>query len=654
MVIHDVQEARVGVIRRWKMGMRRAETVGVLVAAAGLAAACGGSSTGPGGTPKGVDVNLSVGESQVEQPGGSVLTLNFPAASSAREYRVAVENASRSEGTQSMRLVTDVGGAASGSVSPAPSLSRTGGGGSVVGLDLGRVRRDERAELRLRAGIRSMLERFRPEPARPGAGGAGRASASLIGAGSSVGDTLHINFPVQGQSLSITPCDSAAPDTVTAVIRRVSSRAIFAADTSNPGQFSASDYDQMANEFDNFIFAADSAYFGAPADIDGNGHVIVLFTRRVNNLTPPNSNTRIGGFFLPTDLARSSSSSPDGSQSARFCRHSNVAELLYLEAPDPGGTAGPQTSVAQARDNARSTSSHEFQHLLSAEDRVIKQPGTFFDLQDTWLDEGMSHIAEEIVGLVIGQHGTRQNLAFADVTGSGGTALMDTTTQTTVFNVFHIENFARLAQYWLAPATTRALATEDPTGTASLKMRGFAYVFLRWLGDQFGPAGSGGAVPGSDEQVLFRRIAGGGPSLQTGVDDILGAVSDVSGRSPTWPELVSDFSIMADVDDIGVALASSQQTLPSWNLPDIFQGLHDNTSGSPPDNPFKIRPYPLLVTRTGFTVDTTSLDIDAGTASYFEFSASGSAPAFALTLTDPSGAALSASANAQVTVVRTK
>ncbi|HKK26725.1 MAG TPA: hypothetical protein VKB18_01460 [Gemmatimonadota bacterium] len=654
MEIHDVQEARVVEIRRWKADVRRAGTAIVLVAAAGLVAACGGDGgTGPGGSVKSVDLNLAAGESRVVPAGANVLELNLPAASSDREYRVAVQNASTSDGTQSMRLVTGTGPGASGSVSPALSLSPSGAAGPPVDLDMGRLRRDERAELRLRANVRATLERYRPEPARLGVGGGRRASAALIGSGASAGDTLHINFPIEGQSLSVTPCDTAAPDTIAAVIRRVSNRAIFAEDVDNPDQFSSSDYDQLANEFDNYIFAVDSAYFGAPADIDGNGHVIVLFTKRVNELTPANSQTYFGGFFLPTDLARESAGSANGSQSAGYCEHSNVAELVYLVAPDPNGDVGPQFSVAEAKDNARVTSSHEFQHLLSAEDRVIKQSGTFDDLQDTWLDEGMSHIAEEIVGLVIGNHGTRQNLTFSDVTGNGTVALGDTTTQTTVFNVFLLQNFARLAQYWMAPATTQALALKDPGSIASLKMRGFAYVLLRWLGDQFGPAGSGGAVPGSDEEALFRRIASGGSGLQTGVDDILGAVSEVSGQSPSWAQLLGDFSIMADVDDIGVPLARSEQTIPTWDLRDIYSGLYNaNWSGSRPDA-FS-QPYPLAVVAGGFTADTTSLDIRAATARYFELSGTGSVPAFTLTLTDPSGAALTASVNAQVTVVRTK
>jgi len=137
------------------------------------------------------------------------------------------------------------------------------------------------------------------------------------------------------------------------------------------------------------------------------------------------------------------------------------------------------------------------------------------------------------------------------------------------------------------------------------------------------------------------------------VDDILGAVSEASGQSPTWAQLLGDFSIMADVDDIGVPLARSEQTIPTWDLRDIYSGLYNaNWSGSRPDA-FS-QPYPLAVVAGGFTADTTSLDIRAATARYFELSGTGSVPAFTLTLTDPSGAALTASANAQVTVVRTK
>ncbi len=456
---------------------------------------------------------------------------------------------------------------------------------------------------------------------------------------------------MQKTDLSIT-CDTTKDSRITAVVEKVGQRAIFVADTGNSADFSAPDYQQLADEFDNYIFAIDSAYFGGPADIDNNGHVIVLFTKEVNALTPKNSQTFIGGFFIPTDLARRTASSTSGSQTAGTCPTSNQAEMLYLLAPDPNGDFSDAVTVSQAKDNARSVSSHEFQHLLGAEDRIIKSDGTFNDLNATWLDEGLSHVAEEIVGLAAGGHGVRNNLTFNDVTGSAPAPIGATETQTDVFNTFFIDDFGRLARYFMNPSGTQTVvADKDPGGIASLEMRGFAWVFLRWLGDHYGPAGSG-AVPGSDEQVLFQRLASGGSTHQAGIDDVIGAIADVTGQQVTWPELMADFSIMPDVDDIGVSLASSQEDLPTWNLRDIYLGLHNNSGSG--QNPEFQKPYPLLVTTSGFVADTVSFSVNGSAEKYFEFSGTSSVPTFELRITDPSGGAVAGSAALQVTVVRTQ
>lgn len=629
---------------------------GVAAGTVALAAACGGSSTGVTNTTNGVNLNLSVGQSQVLQPAGQVLEVNFASSSSASEYRLAFENANSTSGSKtSMRVLTSTSGAAP---SVAPSAERSPIVGSASGARLSwpkLLQARDRTELLLQRNVRELLARVRPEAARPGFGGASVAALATVPA---VGDTLRFSFPISGTSFQIIACDSTSPDTITAVVQRVSAHGIFVADTANPASFSSADYDRIAADFDDFIYPVDSAYFGAPADIDGNGHVIVLFTKEVNALSSPTGQTFVGGFFIPTDLARRPGSTA-GSSTSGTCQHSNQAELLYLAAPDPNGVDGPQFPLSDALRNARSVTSHEFQHLISAEDRVIKSNGDLStDLIDTWLGEGMSHIAEEVVGLAEGGHGVRQNLAFSDVTGHGLAALGDTTTQTTIFNTFFLDNYFRMAYFLTSPNSTQALALSDPSGIASLQMRGFAYLFLRWLGDQYGPSGSG-VIPGSDEQALFQRIASGGASHQTGVDDILGAVGDVAGQSVTWPQVLARFSIMPDVDDISVngtpvTITNTQELLPSWNLRDIFNLLSQPStwSNNQTPTPFK-NTYPLTVTQSGFVVDTLSFDVNAGTAKYLELSGSVPASGFTLQLTDLSGNALPTSSGAQVTVVRT-
>src|ERR1019366_7562172 len=89
----------------------------------------------------------------------------------------------------------------------------------------------------------------------------------------------------------------------TARIAAVSSTAIIAVDSLAPaGGFTDAEYAGFAATFDTLIFPLDTAAFGAPADLDNNGRVLIFFTQTVNQLTPPGSFGYIGGFFYARDL----------------------------------------------------------------------------------------------------------------------------------------------------------------------------------------------------------------------------------------------------------------------------------------------------------------------------------------------------------------
>ena len=207
----------------------------------------------------------------------------------------------------------------------------------------------------------------------------------------------------------------------------------------------------------------------------------------------------------------------------------------------------------------------------------------------------------------------RQDLGFQDIRASQR--------DLDAFNYFQIDNFSRLADYMRDPNGTEVLTNSDPGGTASLRFRGFAWIFLRWLGDQYGPGGNG-IVAGSDEQRLFQRISTGGPSHEKGVQNILDAISQVDGTSVTWDGLLADFAIMPAVDDTVPSLASSLEEEPTWNLPDIYKGLNSQLSTYPPFS----KPYPLAITTSGFASGKYDFDVDASTSKYFAFSSTGSAP----------------------------
>src|SRR5437879_13410015 len=83
----------------------------------------------------------------------------------------------------------------------------------------------------------------------------------------------------------------------------ITNRAIVVADTANPANgFTTADFQSFGAAFDTLVFPVDSINFGAPTDIDKNQHVILFFTRAVNELTPPNVGFYVGGCFFSLDL----------------------------------------------------------------------------------------------------------------------------------------------------------------------------------------------------------------------------------------------------------------------------------------------------------------------------------------------------------------
>lgn len=609
-----------------------------VLAGLALLAGCGGDgpTNGGNGTVEGLD--LEVGEIAVREAGDEVLALELPAGSEGRVYDVAAQVDSRSTGVTSLRLTVDPGSEASGSV--APSTDRSPALQRPRFLERWTQARDLAVRMEIQENAKRLLRERNVRPARPASRTAGEGDApgprltSMLPSDSvpQEGDRYEFWYPVQ-DDFSIS-CDTADADTITAEVMAVGERAIMVEDTAVDDIASAQmDYGSLATAFDEEILATDSAYFGGPTDIDGNDRTYVLFTTKVNGLTEDEEEGIVTGFFLASDLADSGDADKDGSTNVNTCDASNEAEVLYLLAPDPNGDHGPEVSVDRAKRSARGTSAHEFQHLLNAGNRMIKQSGNFGDLEDTWLDEGLSHVAEEVVGLGLTGDPVRSNLTIAEVTEQG---------EVDAFNTFHLPNFARLAEYMRAPDTTRVLATSDPQGLESLRMRGFGWAFVRWLADQEATA-SAGPVPGSGEETLIRQLARADGGLETGVDN----VESATGRS--WAVLLEDFGLMPAVDDT-VAGVDPRATLPTWDLRNVYLGLHQNegTQNSFPEE------YPLDVAVNAFAADTLDFEVQGGTQKYLRLDGSGASGSIVIRLSNQAGSAPGASSGARLLIVRTR
>ncbi|HEY2164035.1 MAG TPA: hypothetical protein VGH04_08600, partial [Gemmatimonadaceae bacterium] len=266
---------------------------------------------------------------------------------------------------------------------PSPEVFSVARERGVTGPQAPPITIDHAFENRLR-------ERSRAEAARRlgGRGGwrasleAARATATATSAIPAVGDFISLN------ANGIDFCDNPQPHV--GRVAAVTNKAIIVADTSNPaGGFSDAEYQSIGVTFDTLVDPVDRAAFGTPSDIDGNGHVILFFTRAVNELTSPGALGVTLGFFFPRDLyPKTTAPGP--------CAGSNFAEMFYLLVPDTGGVVNQnKRSKSLVLTLTNGTVAHEYQHLINASRRMyVNGVGPAFE--ESWLDEGLAHIAEEL------------------------------------------------------------------------------------------------------------------------------------------------------------------------------------------------------------------------------------------------------------------
>jgi hypothetical protein len=165
----------------------------------------------------------------------------------------------------------------------------------------------------------------------------------------------------------------------------------------------------------------------------------------VNDLTLDGTATSgfISGFFLVADLAPGVF--PAGT--------SNGAEIFYAMVPDPNAEYGNTFSKALVESVVPGTLAHEFEHMISTGYRyVILGAGTNPQyIQQTWLEEGMAHIAEDL-------------------------------------NSMDLQNVLRGSLYLGEPYMHSLLGNAElrPYNVDTLEQRGGIFLFLRYLGDQLG------------------------------------------------------------------------------------------------------------------------------------------------------------------------
>lgn len=354
-------------------------------------------------------------------------------------------------------------------------------------------------------------------------------------------------------------------------VAAVTKTAIIVADTTSPaGGFTDADYLSFATTFDTLIFPLDTANFGAPFDMDNNGRIVLFFTPAVNKLTPQGATYFIGGFFFSRDLFPVTATA----QVPFACAGSNEGEMFYLPVVDPNQLYNKQFSSKTAvQSQTIGTLIHEFQHLINASRRIYINDAN--DFEDVWLNEGLSHIAEELLYMRVAGFTPKSGLNLAAITATQ--ARLD------AVNTYQLQNFYRFSDYLLGIETSSAYAEND-----SLATRGGTWGLLRYSMDQ---------GTGTQSQYLHALVN----SKLNGTPNFDAVFGGVFGNTI---QAVQAYNIAVFTGNGGFTI-DPKYTMLSWNFRSILPQVNNNA-------------FPLA-TRTLLSGAAQTMTMRGGSAAYLRF-----------------------------------
>jgi len=380
-----------------------------------------------------------------------------------------------------------------------------------------------------------------------------------IPASPTVGTVVQINGNLSGNACTAPKVLRGA--TVIAVLNKT----IVLSDVTSPaGGYTNQEMIDFGTAFDTLGYGLDTLNFGTPTDIDGNGRVAILFTPTVNSIPAP-PGAVVGGLFAGRDLE------PVGT-----CVASNEGEMFYMPVPDPNQTINGNYAVeAEVARAVLPTLVHEFQHLINAGRRqFINNAPT---AEEIWLNEGLSHIAEELLYYRMSGNTPGSNIDLP--------LIQSTPAQTNAANTYQLDNLVRAGLYMRAPETNSPYGQVDV-----LEMRGAIWQLLRYSADR----------KGGVETSSWKALVNSTTSGQTNFNAVFGNII-TNAR---------DMAVAQVADDAGLGLAANF-TNPSWNFRSIM--------------PVIFPPYPLLTHSLLSTP--VNITLYGGGAAYLRFSVAANTPA---------------------------
>ncbi len=446
--------------------------------------------------------------------------------------------------------------------------------GSIASLDpsrnmmvaAGRTRKSDAAEWAFRQRELRDLRSARNAPRqRSSITTSGLVPSRLTGipANPTVGSIVDINSNISGNTCTSTKQIHGA------VVVAVLPHTIVLSDTTSPaGGYTTAEMTSFGQQFDTLGYDLDVANFGTPTDIDANGRLAILFTPGVNVIPGPPNGVYLG-MFANRDLYPVST-----------CVASNEGEMFYVPVPDPNKTLnGNYADKTYLATSIVSVLVHEFQHLINAGRRqyVNNAPP-----EEIWLNEGLSHVAEELLYYRMSGNSPRTNINLSVIQSSQA--------QIDAVNSYQFENLSRLSLYMDLPENYSPIAQVD-----QLEMRGAIWQLLRYAADR----------KGGSEASTWSALVNSSSAGQANFNAVFG---DIIAQARDW-------ALAQFLDDAGLGTAANYSH-PSWNFRSVLPAINSNK--------FPLLTHPLTATPVDLT-------LNGASAGYIRFSVAASVPASVVT-----------------------
>ena len=324
--------------------------------------------------------------------------------------------------------------------------------------------------------------------------------------------------------------------------------------------------EQYNADMDPVLTAAFGDVLRRDAELDGDGTLVLLFTRALPDRFPG-----VGGFVVSCDQFPNDEDAPRPMNTA-----SNVGEIVYLDVPtDPGTGYFSRTPDLWYR-SIRTAVMHEAKHVASMAARIANGAEWFAP----WLEEGTARHAEELwARRALYDVPWKGNTGYGGADAPGGIycdlrptdpACLASDPRRPAIGMWH--HFALLYRHMANPSRL------SPFGPSAHDNGGFYYgaswSLVRYAADRHA----------ASEEAFFRALTDARTS---------GAANLAEAAGVGMERLMGGWALSLVLDDHpALAAPADDVRMDTWNLADVYGGLQAQYPATY-TRPWRVMPRPV-------------------------------------------------------------